>query len=126
MDRPVTGGGRCCPGSTLPAAPLARMFFSSSGSDERPNASSWVMIRLREEHRQALVEGLHAELRLSDLHRRVDLVDLVLADQVPDRRVGDHDLQGKAPSRPPAFWSRAWLSTPSSTKDSWARICGCW
>src|SRR4029077_2294891 len=43
--RPVTGGA-VCPGSTLPTAPLARMFFSSSGSDERPNASSWVMILL--------------------------------------------------------------------------------
>jgi hypothetical protein len=52
---------------------------------------------LGEEHGQALVEGLHSELRLTDLHRRVDLVDLVLADEVPDGRVGDHDLQGKAP-----------------------------
>ncbi len=36
---------------------------------------------------QALVEGLHAVLGLAGLHHAVDLVDLVLADQVADRRV---------------------------------------
>src|SRR4051794_14385496 len=41
---------------------------------------------------QRLVHGLHAELGLPDLHLRVDLVQLVLADQVADRRVRDHHL----------------------------------
>ena len=36
---------------------------------------------------ERLVHRLHAELGLADLHLRVDLVDLVLADQVADRRV---------------------------------------
>src|SRR5262249_44116400 len=40
---------------------------------------------------QRLVQRLHAELRLADLHLRVDLVDLVLADEVPDRGVRHHD-----------------------------------
>src|SRR5258708_14358319 len=44
------------------------------------------------EREQALVERLHRELFLTDLHLRVDLVNLVLADQVPDRGVRDHDL----------------------------------
>ena len=38
------------------------------------------------QRRQRLVHRLHPELLLAGLHRRVDLVDLVLADQVPDRR----------------------------------------
>src|SRR5690348_9742652 len=40
---------------------------------------------------EALVERLHAE-RLSCLDRRIHLRDLVLADQVTDRRRADHDL----------------------------------
>ena len=55
---------------------------------------------LLHEGRQRLVDGLHAVLLLADLHLRVDLVDLVLADQVPDGGVGDHDLQ--ASTRPGA------------------------
>jgi len=27
---------------------------------------------------------------------------------------------------PLALGSRFWVSTPSSTKESWARTCGCW
>src|SRR5688572_6502550 len=42
---------------------------------------------------ERLVVGLHAVLRLAGLHHAVDLVHLVLADQVADRRVGDQDLQ---------------------------------
>ena len=44
---------------------------------------------------QGLVERLHPELLLAHLHGRVDLVDLVLADEVADGRVGDHDLHGQ-------------------------------
>src|SRR6267143_2452824 len=54
---------------------------------------------LLHQRRQRLVEGLHAELRLADLHRGVDLVDLVLADQVPDGGVGDHDLDRQHAAR---------------------------
>jgi hypothetical protein len=43
--------------------------------------------------RQGLIHRLHPKLLLAHLHRGVDLVDLVLADQVPDRRVRYHDLQ---------------------------------
>jgi len=46
------------------------------------------------ERGERLVEGLHAVLALAGLHHRVNLVDLVLADQVADGRVGDEDLQG--------------------------------
>ncbi len=42
---------------------------------------------------QGLVHGLHPGPLLARLHHAVDLVQLVLADQVPDGRVGDHDLQ---------------------------------
>src|SRR5690348_9311550 len=40
---------------------------------------------------EALIHGLHAH-RLAGLNHRVHLRDLVLADQVPDRRRADHDL----------------------------------
>src|SRR3990172_4563619 len=40
---------------------------------------------------QVLVERLHADLR-AGLDRRIHLRDLVLADQVADRRRADHDL----------------------------------
>ena len=48
-----------------------------------------------DQRRQRLIEGLHAELGLADLHLRIDLVDLVLADQVPDGGVRDHHLDGQ-------------------------------
>ena len=47
------------------------------------------------EVRQRLVHGLHPEL-LAGLHRRVDLVDLLLADHVPDRRGRNQDLHGES------------------------------
>src|SRR3984893_2108752 len=42
--------------------------------------------------RQRLIKRLHSELVLAGLHGRVNLVDLVFADQVADGRVGNHDL----------------------------------
>lgn len=47
---------------------------------------------------QSLIEGLHAVLVLTGLHHRIDLMDLVFADQVSDGGVGDQDL--KAITRP--------------------------
>src|SRR5262249_35857118 len=47
----------------------------------------------QKQRRQRLVERLHAVLALSDLHLRVDLMQLVLADQVSDGRVRDQDLE---------------------------------
>src|SRR6185369_13587759 len=52
-----------------------------------------------EEARQRLVEGLHPELLLAHLHLRVDLVDLVLADEVPDGGVRDHHLEREHAAR---------------------------
>src|SRR6266513_1119318 len=49
---------------------------------------------LEVERGQRLVEGLHPVLRLSGLHHRVDLVDLVLADEIADGRVRHEDLHG--------------------------------
>src|ERR1700722_6655549 len=45
---------------------------------------------------QGLVEGLHAELVLSGLHRRINLVDLVFPDQIAHCRVGDEDFHNHA------------------------------
>src|SRR5579884_1322137 len=42
--------------------------------------------------RQRLIEGLHAELVLARLHRRIDLVDLVFADQVADGGIRHQNL----------------------------------
>ena len=50
--------------------------------------SSCVMSSLVAQRGERLVHRLHAELLLADLHRGVDLVDFVLADEVPDGRVG--------------------------------------
>ena len=41
---------------------------------------------------QCLVERLHPELVLTGLHRRINLVNLVFADQVADGRIGNHNL----------------------------------
>src|SRR5262249_9747955 len=49
---------------------------------------------LGEQVGQALVHGLHAQLA-AGLDRRVHLRNLVLADQVPDRRRAAHDLVGR-------------------------------
>lgn len=48
------------------------------------------------ERRERLVEGLHAVLALSRLHHRVDLVNLVLADEVTYRGVGHEDFERHA------------------------------
>src|SRR5580658_4618521 len=45
------------------------------------------------EREEALVQRLHRVLLLADLHLRVNLVDLVLADEVSDRRIGDEHLE---------------------------------
>src|SRR5262249_52506172 len=47
---------------------------------------------LLHERGEGLPHRLHAELGLADLHLRVDLVDLLLADEVTDGGVRDHDL----------------------------------
>jgi hypothetical protein len=44
--------------------------------------------------REALIHGLHPE-PTSGLHRRVDLMDLSLPDEVPDGRRGHKDLAGR-------------------------------
>src|SRR5690606_9075003 len=51
------------------------------------------------ERRERLVHGLHPVLVLADLHLRVDLMDLVLADQVADRGVRDHQLDREHAAR---------------------------
>ncbi len=51
-----------------------------------------------DERGERLVERLHPVLVLSGLHHRVDLVELVLADEVPDRGRRDEDLHREAPA----------------------------
>src|SRR5688572_7963208 len=53
---------------------------------------------LEVQRRQRLVERLHPELVLARLHGGVDLVDLVLADEVADSRVGHQDLHRHRPA----------------------------
>ena len=81
----------------------------------------------RVEREERLVQRLHAVLVLADLHRAVDLVDLVLADQVPDGGVRDQhlDREARGPARPRRGMS-CWLTTPWSTNESLARTCCCW
>ena len=57
-------------------------------------AISSVICFLEIRRRQRLVEGLHSELVLAGLHGRINLVDLVFADQVADRGVRNQDLHG--------------------------------
>src|SRR3954465_4130888 len=54
---------------------------------------------LHVERRERLIRGLHPELFLARLHRAVDLVHLVVADQITDRRRRDHDLERHDPPR---------------------------
>src|SRR5208283_3149228 len=49
---------------------------------------------------QALVQCLHARLALTNLHDRVDLVNLVLADEVADGSVENHHFQARDASLP--------------------------
>ena len=75
LDRPVDARFRsarrsCCAALRRPSC--------------APSPSSSVIMPALDQRRERLVQRLHAELRLADLHLRVDLVDLVLADQVPD------------------------------------------
>src|SRR6266849_2422652 len=74
---------------------------------------------------QRIVQRLHAVL-LPCLHRRLDLVDLVVADQGADRGRAHHDL-GRHHAPPPLRLLQQRLREyASSTKASWARICDCW
>ena len=75
---------------------------------------------------QALVERLHARLSGTGLHRRIDLVNLVFANQVANRGVGIRTSMIMARPRPSARGRSAWQRMPSSTMESCARICGCW
>src|SRR5262245_61375256 len=45
---------------------------------------------------ERLVQRHHSVLVLADLHQAVDLMDLILADEVPDRLVGHEDLHREA------------------------------
>ena len=49
---------------------------------------------------QRLIHRLHLVLPLADLHLGVDLVDLILSDEIPDRRGGNQNFQRQSP--PPA------------------------
>src|SRR5512140_1554685 len=113
-----TPGRTCSRSAPLPRRPAARPRRPlvrrevRAGVPAREDVLELVRVRrpperllLRDEPpleqvRQRLVEGLHPELRLAHLHRRVDLVDLVLADEVPDGGVGHHDLQRQDAPRP--------------------------
>ncbi|MGC4084609.1 MAG: hypothetical protein QM736_21450 [Vicinamibacterales bacterium] len=61
--------------------------------DELLSAVSSVIFLLHVQARQRLVGCLHAELFLAGLHHAVDLVNLVVANQVPDRGRRHHDLE---------------------------------
>src|SRR5213593_3925088 len=106
----------------------------------------------RVEREERLVHGLHAKLR-AGLDRRVNLVRLRLANQVPDGRRGHHDLHRghtaeflqRRPARSLAvpaaaatvrrsdrpamncmLGSNCCETTASSTAASCTRICCCW
>jgi len=79
-----------------------------------------------DERRERLVERLHPVLVLPRLHHRVDLVELVLADEVPDRGRRDEDLHRHAAALAGRAGRRLWQRIPSRTNDSCARTCDCW
>ena len=64
----------------------------ASGRLERPTASGTVMMLLLDELRERLLHRLHSAAR-AGLHVGVDLLDLALADQVPNRVVEEQDLE---------------------------------
>ena len=56
------------------------------------------------QRRKSLIKGLHAKFVLAGLHHRIDLMDLVLADQVSDSGIGDKDLKGHNAAVARCFW----------------------
>src|SRR4029450_2391213 len=89
------GASRLCRSGALSAVDAEHLLelLELSGVPERFVDADVVLLY---ERRERLPHRLHAELRLADLHLRVDLVDLLLADEVADRGVRDHDLGGEA------------------------------
>ena len=55
---------------------------------------------LEVQSRQRLVERLHSVLFLARLHRRVDLVNLILSDEVSDSGIRHQNLHGEGSARP--------------------------
>ena len=78
--------------ATTPTPRLIRSC-SSSRFDDAISAVSSVISSLLIQRRERLIHRLHAHLFLTGLHRGVDLMDLVLANQVPDARRRHHDLE---------------------------------
>src|SRR5215218_7328063 len=74
---------------------------------------------------QVLVHGLHA-VAAAGLQGRVDLMGLAVADQVPDRRGGHHDLDPHDPPVPSVVGISCWQTTPWRAPASCTRICCCW
>ena len=78
------------------------------------------------EREQALVERLHAELVLADLHLRVNLVDL--SSRIRFLMAAFGISTSSASTRPgaPIRGKSCCDATPCSTKDSFVRTCPCW
>ncbi len=104
---PSIGGGADAP-------PTSR--WSSSGSWHRSNAICWLIRPAFTCDGERHVHRLHP-VAAARLHRRVDLVDLALADQVADGRRGDQHLapRPRGPCRP-VVWSSCWVTTPCSVR----------
>src|SRR5574342_463129 len=85
------GGGR---GSAREAGRQLRQLLRQHAPVERFFAADLAPLNQLDER---LVHRLHAEL-LARLEGRVDLVDLFVADEVPDGRGGHHDLERHDPT----------------------------
>src|SRR5690554_7945338 len=57
-------------------------------------------LSIADKQEKRLIHRLHKAARLSDLHRAVDLVDLIFADQVANRRRGHEHLGGQRAAAP--------------------------
>ena len=89
MRRTTACGGRAGPAQPAPGTtPTPRLIISCSSSrcDDAPIAVVERDQPLEVQRRQRLVHRLHPGLFLAGLHRRIDLVNLVFANQVADAR----------------------------------------
>ena len=75
------------------------MLSSSTESELLPMGILERNHSLQIQLRQRLVHRLHPELVLTDLHLRIDLVDLVLANQVANGGGWHHHLNGEHTAR---------------------------
>ena len=98
--------------------------MSWSGRLERWSAGSAVILPERTELEHRLLERLHPAAGVG-LHDRVDLLDLRLADEVPDGVVGQEDLERGDAATAVDGGKQRLRDDPLEREAIWTRTCSC-